>query len=177
MRLVPTLLSAQARTAFQRAALQKICVFRVSLSRSVRLEDGKAAAQLNSVKSGTPSLSTPAISAPSARWSVSLFRVHSSARCTLRCRPHSSYLGTFSHYVVICPFVAECDSYPVVSSFTRRNNLVKEWTTGSLISRNDAGLRRNRNRWCVSVEKMRQISQPMRAECSAQRDYDIYAGR
>ena len=63
-----------ARTAFQRAASQQICVFHVNLSRSVRLQDGKVAAHLNSVKSTPslytscvfpPSLSTPAISAPS----------------------------------------------------------------------------------------------------------------
>jgi len=40
-----------ALVSLRRAALQKLCVFHVSLSRSVRLQDGKAAAQLNSVKS------------------------------------------------------------------------------------------------------------------------------
>jgi len=56
------LLTAHARAAVHRAAVQKTSVFHVSWSRSVRLQHSKATAQLNSVKS-TPPLSTPAVSA------------------------------------------------------------------------------------------------------------------
>ena len=63
-------LTAHARAAVHRAAVQKTSVFHVSWSRSVRLQHSKATAQLNSVKS-TPPLSTPAVSTPAVSASPS----------------------------------------------------------------------------------------------------------